>query len=772
MKSFKILIVAAAVTAVLFSACTEREVFTGIDSSKAGITDFAYDETLSSSTSVSLIWNADQALAEGATSISVQLAHNEDFSDATMYKPEVSMYPNTPQGITIQADATVTDGCIFNGLKEDDRFYARVRANYPRSIYSDWTVLKEDGGIACISVGHGILAMVFSAPKEVNLEVASEGKMRASWSIVGLAEGYAYQWKKSSDSNWSDAVETTATSAIITGLKSETSYDVRVCSYRTANDSKEYSEYTTASMTMPKSEYIMINDKADLKQFFASDAAAAKGSDIFRLSADIDLGGDDIVGADSFAGVFDGQGFAIKGLKSSTPLFGALTGGVQNLVIDASCKFTPSGVLFGVIASDNTGSITDVVNKADVSYVAEAITDPLLIAGIAGQSSGTLMNCTNEGAVSVSSSGAAIGLGVAGIVGLLTAPASKCVNKGAVSFTAKNITSKAEIGGAGKNVLPTPGGIAAIGASGFALENCDNHGRISFTVSSADTDLTANLNRNQIGGIVGAPCGDVTKCNNYGDIEVSLKHSNPGTALDKEYIVCVGGIGGGDYLFTSSSGVISNTNYIDCTNEGNITVDSDASKSNSAIGGIVGWPGQEKPTDKVTKGCVNKGNIIGKGAMKCRIGGIQGGSGAMENCTNEGTIQLDATNTACAIGSICGFHSQGHAIVACTAKGEVIANVKATGGVGGLVGNIGNAAHDTGAGCVVNCKISAADAAAAETTGLVVGYFNGTSQAITLGSTAEPIQVSGSVNGAAASASNICGSKNAADIHVINYVIK
>ena len=104
MKSFKILI-AAAMSAALLAGCAQKEVITGIDKSKAGVTDFAYDETMSSTTSVSLVWNPEQALKAGATSFSVQLAKQEDFSDATMYKPEVSMYKDTPQGQTIQADA-------------------------------------------------------------------------------------------------------------------------------------------------------------------------------------------------------------------------------------------------------------------------------------------------------------------------------------------------------------------------------------------------------------------------------------------------------------------------------------------------------------------------------------------------------------------------------------------------------------------------------------------------------------------------------------------
>ena len=82
MKSFKILIAAAAVTAVLFSGC-QKEVFTGIDKSKAGVTDFTYDEIMSSPSTVSLVWNPSAAKTAGATSFSVQLAKKEDFWRST-----------------------------------------------------------------------------------------------------------------------------------------------------------------------------------------------------------------------------------------------------------------------------------------------------------------------------------------------------------------------------------------------------------------------------------------------------------------------------------------------------------------------------------------------------------------------------------------------------------------------------------------------------------------------------------------------------------------
>jgi hypothetical protein len=283
--------------------------------------------------------------------------------------------------------------------------------------------------------------------------------------------------------------------------------------------------------------------------------------------------------------------------------------------------------------------------------------------------------------------------------------------------------------------------------------------------------MTANLNRNQIGGIVGSPCGAVSNSNNYGAVNVSLKHSTPGSELPFEFIVCVGGIGGGDYEFTNTSEVFSNTSYINCVNEGNITVDSDAKKSNNAIGGIVGWPGWEKPvTGTSVNGCTNKGNITGKGIMKCRIGGIEGGTGVIENSENQGVITIESANVGSAVGSLCAFHSQGHAITGCTAGGEVVVKCDLTGGVGGLIGNVGNVEHNTGAGCKVNCKITV-PTYNADCHGMVVGYFNGTSKTVVLGSADSPIEVSGSINGTSANADNIFGKANNEN-HTIFYLIK
>ena len=491
-----------------------------------------------------------------------------------------------------------------------------------------------------------------------------------------------------------------------------------------------------------------------------------------ELGSDIDLSGRSLPIVDNYSGTFNGLGHTIKGLESSSPMFSTLSGVVSDITFDSSCAFAPSVPVFGIVAGTNNGSITKVINKASVNYSAESITEPVLIAAIAGISSGGISDCVNEGPVSLASNGGVVGLGVAGIVAYQSSTLYNCVNRGPVSFSAPYISEKATVVDA-MGALPGVGGVSAIGAPGFSMQKCDNYGKVSYNLYAAETDLTVSMSRNQIGGVVSSPCGEVRNCNNYGEVNVSLKHSVPGTELPFEFIACVGGIGGGDYLFTGSNSTENkafNTEYINCLNEGTIIVDSDASLSNTAVGGIVGWPGQEKAYAGSINNCINKGNIIGRGVMKCRLGGVSGGTGQMYKCTNEGTVTLESGSVASALGSLCGFHSQNQYILNCVAKGEVICNVPdVTGGISGFIGNLGNAANQTATGCSIDCKITVATYDP-NTVGMIVGKFNGTSRPIVLGEDS-PIQVSGSINGTPASDSNIYGLMNDSN-HTIYYVIK
>ena len=157
--------------------------------------------------------------------------------------------------------------------------------------------------------------------------------------------------------------------------------------------------------------------------------------------------------------------------------------------------------------------------------------------------------------------------------------------------------------------------------------------------------------------------------------------------------------------------------------------------------------------------------------MSLRIVRIQGGSGNIVNCENTGNITVESgAANACAVGSVAGFHSNGLVIENCKAYGTVTAKVDVY-GIGGLIGNIGNAAHTTGDGCVVDCTVTGGTA---EIAGMVIGMFNGNTKKIEMGKKTA-IKVSGTLNGVAITSENVqdCihGTKNyKADAHIINAV--
>lgn len=749
------------VAACLFAlaACQQENPYQsipgGLDSSKPAVSSFSYDAAASGAKSAGFTWDAAQAVAAGATSYTIELTGDISVKDVV-----------NGTSITIVA-VPETSAVVTKDIKAGAFYYARIRANYPGYYFSNWTYLGSESAPLAVCVGTGTMEAKFGAPASIKTSNVAETGFKASWDAVPFADSYVFEYKPASSGDW-EKVPTANTSYDVEGLVAKTNYDIRVKAVK----GEEESDYTTGSVTTlePSKFNPQMSKVSDFVEFLTTEAVLASSSSQYTLEADIDLSGVAVPSVESFKGTLDGKGHAIKGLKSGKPLFNTLSGTVKNVVIDASCEFAPEVPFFGIIAGDNQGTISGVTNKAKVAMVADAVADPALVAAIAGQSSGEISGCINEGKVSVLVNGPTVAVGVAGIVGYQAAAVNDCNNKGDISFQAKNITGKVVVVEA-TGALPTIGGVVAYGAPGFSMSKCENHGVVDYKLTAAETDLSANLNRNQMGGIVGSPCGAVTDCHNYGDVNVSLKNSNPGTEIPYEFIVCVGGIGGGDYEFTNSTDVFSNTSYINCVNEGNVTVDSDAHKSNSAIGGIVGWPGQEKPvTGTSVNGCVNKGKITGRGVMKCRIGGIEGGTGVIENSENQGIVTLESANVGSAIGSLCAFHSQGHAITGCIAGGEVITKVDLTGGVGGLIGNLGNVDHNTATGCKVNCKITV-PTYDADRMGMVVGYFNGTSKTVVLGSADSPIEVSGSINGTPASADNIYGKANDSN-HTINFVIK
>jgi len=461
------------------------------------------------------------------------------------------------------------------------------------------------------------------------------------------------------------------------------------------------------------------------------------------LTCDIDADGSLPQGKE-LKGTFDGQGYSIDKLSLDNALFDTVSGKVRALTLESGCSATPTSHIFGCIANSCSGTLSNITSKVNVSFhSAESVIGPICYGGIVGMSTGDIASCTNCGKMAVSSTSSIEAAAVGGIAGYASGRISDCNNVADVSLEATHCTASCVLG-ALTQCIPAVGGIAGHCAKGFSADGCKNDGKVNFSFSGIDGTGTLTSGRLQVGGIIGGACGDCSNCTNNGAIVANLCNSSKGTAVEIGLVACIGGIGGGDYNLTDKTTNPANSEYVNCTNYGSIDFFCDASKSNSAVGGIVGWPGQEAPHDKATLNCLNKGKITVNGAGKVRAGGIQGGTGNIDNCTNEGELSILSSNENSAAGGIAAFHSQTHYLKNSKNSGDVLAEVALKGGVAGLIGNVGNSENTTGEGCVVNCKVKNIDADAIYT-GTIVGKYNGTTAANVLGSKKKAIATKGSI---------------------------
>lgn len=697
MKSFKILIAAAAVTAVLFSGC-QKEVFTGIDKSKAGVTDFTYDEIMSSPSTVSLVWNPSAAKTAGATSFSVQLAKKEDFSDVDMYEPSI--------GQTVMADATPNDGVVFSGLKEYDLYYARIRANYPRSVFSDWTVLKDGDELVCVSVGHGIVSMSFAAPKQIKLDAPAYSKIVASWSVVGKASGYAPEWKKSSDASWIKLPETTGAQVEIAELTEKTSYDVRVRAFRDNDGSKEYTDYVSGSVTTPAKPAFtpQIEDKDQLLTFFNTIAATAGSADSYTLEKDIDLEGAELPAVEAFAGKFDGKKHSIKNATVSDNLFGSVSGSIKDvtfsgfklgnsliaaatesaslsgIAFDKDCSVTfpepADATNFGTLVATNAGSVEGCSNAAVIAVDYAALPKASCNwGGLVGYTTGVVKDCSNTGKMSLKVAAPASGTfhTFGGVVGMYEGAAGQsmvvgCSNKGDVSVeykTAVYFFTGGVVGGS-PSAKETPGNYGVI-------ENCTNEGDVSMHYLDGGSGAYPN-----IGGVVGYTEGQIKGCTNKGYIHLEcdsksatwtcIRLAGVGGSVTQGASDChnygklslkafgaggtKGARGAGNWDSSQIAGVIAAAGpyvhdgsvlFEKCTNEVplDVSFDTETQTPNSFFGGVFGFV-----TAKIVD-CENNADVtVTSPQAVVRLGGIAAGCAyQVSGCSNKGALKVIQLST-------------------------------------------------------------------------------------------------------------------------------
>ena len=176
-RSFRFLISALAIAGlVVFPSCNKDELTPGIDKNLPGTEGLAYDEVNSSSTIISLTWNADKAIAAGAKSFTVQLTKSLTLGG--------DVYATTSQTFSVSDDG-INNAVMFSSLKSGDRYYARARANYPGSRMSDWVYVCKPDSVnvpAVLMVGTGI----YSGPI-TTITKASAKLIKATSSSLGIA---------------------------------------------------------------------------------------------------------------------------------------------------------------------------------------------------------------------------------------------------------------------------------------------------------------------------------------------------------------------------------------------------------------------------------------------------------------------------------------------------------------------------------------------------------------------------------------------------------
>ena len=526
----------------------------------------------------------------------------------------------------------------------------------------------------------------------------------------------------------------------------------------------------------------------------------AESLDEARIANDLDMTGIELTPAKNFAGTLDGGGFAIKNLHSAKPLFKINKGTLKNIVIDASCSFVPDTLLFGAIVARNEGVVQNCINRANVTRTIEA-TDNLsnVVGGLIGLSVPTvddgitISGCKNYGNVSIvvgldKDNGEFTTQGVGGVVGYSRTPLDGCENHGDVTLSG---------GWHGRRACPIRdpqkpndiesgefynvkvgsalGGVVAWAIG--SLNKCKNFGKVSWTESRVE-NMNTSPARFFTGGLSGTYYGVVTDCSNEGEIVVRAVSSNGNDFSGWNHQQCIGGLFGG-FDNPSSNGANSKNRggkVSGCTNGGAITVEANTSSSPLHIGGISGFAAAENDnTDPKNWGlmsdCSNIAPITVSGTANLRVGGLVGAAPYMESCTNTGKITINGAKDYSEVGGVAARHwGYAQTIKNCSSHADI--ESRAVLDVGGLIGWIGKKVSATVEGGSFSGSITSA---AGSDIGLLVGG-SGNPLTATIGTSINPVEVSGSVNGTALTSGNasalLWGAGFDSELHTLFYVIK
>lgn len=461
-----------------------------------------------------------------------------------------------------------------------------------------------------------------------------------------------------------------------------------------------------------------------------------------KLGADIDLTGITLPQIKTFAGKFNGQGFALKNWTTKSALFADVddAGVVKNLVIDSSCSFAPDaasvGQSIGIIVASSTGLVEGCVNNADATINVNITASSVRIGLIVASAYGRIRNCINNGDLICNLPVVDQHIYVGGISGYYNPTPGNgqgevfiqdCINNGDVKVTIDDTPRRAMIGGIiGATALSDQkddNGTAVAVASEGTIARCYNNGEVSYNFKTLGSATYAN-----IGGVVGYSQAVITECENSGKVSYIIPVSDEASASRP----AVGGI------------VASTLHSVTkCVNHGEVYVEgtwSSASSSSAGaasvggqvqpnFGGIVGCAGHYKlSTDYKIENCTNYGkmtlkpSILTTATTKHFFGGVVGWTSVnVSNCTNYGEVQIESEGLYAYFGGVVGYAKDGsltqnctnygpfnlkHDVSGCTLSSVFSGTEKVrtfSGGVIGYACDIVSNCHNYGAGqCTVN----------------------------------------------------------------------
>ena len=329
-----------------------------------------------------------------------------------------------------------------------------------------------------------------------------------------------------------------------------------------------------------------------------------------------------------------------------------------------SIKSAVGGVVGGASAAAQFNNLT---NNGDITYVGTTQKGNIYISGVVGKSNTTegeigisaMSNCTNNGKISSASNSVAGGsLILAGVTGDLLPGASvvcdKLVNNGAITHNgeSKDLSIGGVIGYQAKASLTNCSNTALLTLKAGSVTD-DNRlaGIITNTLTADKVDNLTNSGNlvvekattgaNRIAGI---SCGDlkvatITNCSNSGNLSIA----NQATATSI-------------YMMGISTGNATTSSISNCTNSGSLTVGNEIAFTGYVqLAGLFNFVSGKDAITPTVSDCSNSGalsvgsvtvNSTAKNNSRIYMAGLIAtiNAGALENCYNEATATISATN--------------------------------------------------------------------------------------------------------------------------------